>query len=301
MASIILDLQRDALDKNVRVSDLLRKALVVARKLRLSEFQDWIERELNGYSKDVPDYRKVRGDIKAWNPYHGWQPVHFDNAKLAKSLSTRSSGQSIGEIEDLVGGAEPSSEFHMPFPPETDKQLRESIDFNTQISLFIGRSSLVKTLEVVRNIVLNWALKLEEDGILGEGLSFSSTEHAAAEKSPQNVNYFFGTVHGAQIAQGIGGVTIAAHEISIDAAALASLATRIRSKLPELGLDPAKESELKSELSTLEAQAASPKPKKGIVKETLSSIRSILEGAGGTAVGQLVIEISKIAGGALVG
>ncbi len=51
MSSVIVELQREALDRNVHVSDLLRKALVVARNLALTEFQRWIELELNGYDK----------------------------------------------------------------------------------------------------------------------------------------------------------------------------------------------------------------------------------------------------------
>jgi hypothetical protein len=47
MSSVIVELQREALDRNVHVSDLLRKALVVARNLALTEFQSWIELELN--------------------------------------------------------------------------------------------------------------------------------------------------------------------------------------------------------------------------------------------------------------
>jgi hypothetical protein len=47
MSSVIVELQCEALDRNVHVSDLLRKALVVARNLALTEFQRWIELELN--------------------------------------------------------------------------------------------------------------------------------------------------------------------------------------------------------------------------------------------------------------
>lgn len=50
MASVVIELQREALDRSIPASDLLRKALVVARKLSLPEFQSWIDRELNGAS-----------------------------------------------------------------------------------------------------------------------------------------------------------------------------------------------------------------------------------------------------------
>ncbi|MFQ6537677.1 MULTISPECIES: hypothetical protein [Aphanothece] len=64
--SIVLQLQILATDKVNDISDLLRKALLVARKLGLVEFRQWIERELNGYDShvDVPDYRRVRAELR---------------------------------------------------------------------------------------------------------------------------------------------------------------------------------------------------------------------------------------------
>lgn len=59
------------------IRNLLRKAYLAARKLKLQEFEDWINHEWNGY-KDldkIPDYRLLRGELKAWNPDHGWISV----------------------------------------------------------------------------------------------------------------------------------------------------------------------------------------------------------------------------------
>ena len=46
MASVVADLQRMSLDKEVGVSDLLRTALIVAHKLSIEEFKEWISSEL---------------------------------------------------------------------------------------------------------------------------------------------------------------------------------------------------------------------------------------------------------------
>jgi len=84
MSSIVIELQQDAIDKKGSVTDLLRKSFIVAKKLRIADFEEWVTHELNGYedSKDIPDYRQITGSVKAWNPYHGWQPVFFPNSKL---------------------------------------------------------------------------------------------------------------------------------------------------------------------------------------------------------------------------
>ena len=40
MSGLVLELQRDALNKNVNVSDLLRKAMVVSKKLGINEMKN---------------------------------------------------------------------------------------------------------------------------------------------------------------------------------------------------------------------------------------------------------------------
>ena len=57
MEGIVYELEREALDENVSVESLLRKAYLVARKLKLSDFEEWINNEQNGYHGEVLDYR----------------------------------------------------------------------------------------------------------------------------------------------------------------------------------------------------------------------------------------------------
>lgn len=46
MPTLVEELQQDALSDEIPVNNLLRKALVVATKLKLKEFQIWVEHEL---------------------------------------------------------------------------------------------------------------------------------------------------------------------------------------------------------------------------------------------------------------
>ncbi|NEP10109.1 MAG: hypothetical protein F6K14_07810 [Symploca sp. SIO2C1] len=50
MGSLVIELQKDAYDPSVSALTLLRKALVVAKKLDIKEFQKWIDLELSGYT-----------------------------------------------------------------------------------------------------------------------------------------------------------------------------------------------------------------------------------------------------------
>jgi len=102
--SIVLELQILATDKANDISDLLRKALLVATKLGLSDFRQWIELELSGYrnSADVPVYRKARAQLRLKNPYHGLVPIIFNDQKYADALCDVELGDPIENFQSLV-------------------------------------------------------------------------------------------------------------------------------------------------------------------------------------------------------
>jgi AbiTii len=88
MSSLVLQLQTAAMDRNVAIADLLRMARATAAKLGVSEIEEWLRHELDGYGEaPVPEYRKVHGELKAHNPYRGWLPVEFPNAEAQERYS----------------------------------------------------------------------------------------------------------------------------------------------------------------------------------------------------------------------
>jgi hypothetical protein len=207
LASLIHELQTEALAQDVSLSELLRKAYVVARKLKLLEFGTWIKRELDGYGdappSDYPRYRVLMGIPKMVSPYHGCVPItFFKNAKVEQMLSTLHCRQSIAEIEHSLEGVASDGVFETHFSGEVQQDLMESTGWKERFVLHVAPYALHGILDSVRNIVLQWALQLEEDGILGEGISFSTKEVTAAQASSYTVNYFAGDVSHSQVQQG---------------------------------------------------------------------------------------------------
>ena len=88
MASIVLELQEEVLSPNCDIVTVLRKAHLIAVKLKLSDFDQWIQYELNGYpdKKSCPEYRKVRGTLKYLNQYYGWCPIIIPNNEIERSF-----------------------------------------------------------------------------------------------------------------------------------------------------------------------------------------------------------------------
>lgn len=297
MTSIVLQLQQESLDRSVTVTDLLRKSLVVSKKLRLGEFEAWINSELIGYGSqdEVPLYRKVKGSVKFWNPYRGWCPVIVRNPIQGEFLSTRNITQTIAELESLANDKD-ATFFHVPFSQETERRLCKSLDagFETNISLVIPQTEIVKIVEEVRNIILNWSLKLEEEGVLGEGMAFTPLESQSAKGTPQAVNNFYGPVHNPQIQQ-LNETAVQVHsQQQLDIEALSIFVEKLDNSIQEILLSTEQESELRAEVETIKSQLTSPKPKTTILHECGISIRSILEKAGGSIVGSLLTELTKL-------
>lgn len=202
MSSIVLELQRDLYDGEKSVIDLLRKAYIVARKLKVLKFEKWIDAELNGYySKEIniPEYRTVRVNMIALNPVRGYIPVWINDEKLIELLSRMQISQSISEIEALLK----SDNDHAisKIPPNIEFKLNQGFNYKYPLYNQIDKSQLQGIIEGTKNVILNWPLKLEEDGILGENMSFSDKEKETAVHSNYTINNFNGNLTNTQIQQ----------------------------------------------------------------------------------------------------
>lgn len=242
MTGLVLELQKDALNSSVPLSELLRKALVVAKKLRIKDFQIWIANELNGYKsgEDIPEYRSVEGEIKAWNPYNGWIPVIIQDVKTARGLRKRSVKQSIGDLESLVANKKEGKILMIQYSPEVENWLMDGEPYRP--SIHIGANSIHGILNCVRNAVLEWSLKLEEEGIMGDGMSFSSEEKAKAHTSHsitiENFQGVFGNVSESTVNQDL--------EMVVKAGDIESLSQHLKAK----GLEEQDIAELKQAIDT---------------------------------------------------
>lgn len=284
MSSLVLELQRECLDSRTAVADVLRKAIVVARKLGVTELQEWLNKELNGYDDltDLPSYRRVYGQLQAWDPYrNGWIPFIIRDPKFAEVVAECRIGQRVGELEDIARSSSgKTTALEFPFSPTQMEALQ--VEEGYRPSRLLSRTHVVGIIDSVRNVVLNWTLKLEEDGILGQGMTFDSQEKAKALHANYTVNNFFGGVSNSQIQQGGHGST---QSIStMDLAALREVMKELGRRAEELELKPADAAQFLSDVQTAEAQLSSPRPNRIVVRELIASITNILEGCAGSVL-----------------
>lgn len=281
MPALVPELVNMASDPNVSTADLLRRALVVARRLAVPELVDWITSELNGYAGDVPDYRCLFGELMVFNDVRGHyiQCETRGDPEVAAALRFHKEHQSVSVLEQIAAG---TGSIVRHFPLERERELMASMPIPLRPAVMFSKAQVLGIIDSARNRVLDWALDLEGRGIIGEGMSFTPQEKQAVQQQ----HYHFGNVSGSQIQIGSNGSTQAqANTTGNDIEALKGLVEALGAALANIKGDAA--DELRAELATLKAQADSPKPKWEIIKATARSIKAVAEGAAGGLISGL--------------
>jgi len=302
--SIVIELQKEALDSSIHVSDLLRKALFIAKKLDIHKFQEFIELEFNGYSnhQNTPEYRLVSCQTKVFNPFNNyWMPLMTDIKELYNNLSKRYVNQPIAEIEALVQlGQKNNSVLQMPFSDSEALKLMQlsnlPVCFGLRPTSIIDISQLHGIIDAVRNIVLDWSIQLEKEGILGENMSFSEEEKKTASNVTFNINGMYHSQIQHDTFQSVQSLNIR----ETDTDKIKKLIQQIKGDIEQLDLSSDKKSEFVSDINTIESQLSSSKPKMAVLKECIGSLRNILEGTTGSLLANGIVEniytISRILG-----
>lgn len=188
-SSLIEQLQIDSIDRNVRTSDLLRKAFLVASKLDVPGVPEWIESELSGYAStnDVPPYRRIQGRVMA-RTFSGWKPVQFPTSEFEAKVAEQAVHQPVATIEEIVAS---DGDPRIQFPPEAQALLQSMFNFQTEFTCFHSKASLAAILDEVRNRILRWSVQLDKAGVRGDGLVFTQQEkkvaHNIVVQGPINV------------------------------------------------------------------------------------------------------------------
>jgi hypothetical protein len=280
--SLIDELQLDASNPAVSVTSLLRKVLMVAAKLELSNIPEWINKELSGYENGdaVPEYRIVYGTVKARNPFHGWIPVQFPTNDFQEMVSKKYVTESVAEIEAL---SKREGTLVQGFPPEAQRLLQQMFQQEMEFTCFLEKSRFEGILDEIRNRVLRWAIALDRAGIRGDGLSFSGVEKEKAHSLVFHAEG--GTLNIGVVGNVAGQANVAtgshprAGNVSSDE--VQALLAEIAKHIGSLSLPAAQEDELKTTLGELEADTPI---EAGKVRKVLIKALGLVGKAGETIV-----------------
>ena len=135
---IIQDLQAEIINADADIITILRKALLVSHKLKLTEFEKWIKNELNGYNSvdNLPEYRrKIKGSLKFRNPYYGLCSIQCETKNFEDLLTRKNITDSIPKLLSLI--KDNNSILIMELPPELVQQLWQSNNSALQFEIFL--------------------------------------------------------------------------------------------------------------------------------------------------------------------
>ncbi|WP_242249080.1 hypothetical protein [Bacillus cereus group sp. BfR-BA-01328] len=272
--SLVNELLSKALDDNCPVPNLVNHAFVVAKKLKVQGFANWLNFEMKGYEYEyeIPSYRRCIVEVRALDR-NRWVPIVLEEED-ARNLSEVFMNPPIATLSSWVDAGK--SEIELPFMPEYQKDLMIQLDIHQRISRFISAHQVKQIMDDVKTGIIEWALRLEEEGIVGEGMMFSKAEQEKAKNITYNINTINGPMIGSQIQQS---TKDSIQEQSVDYTFVQETLEDLKRELPHMGLS----GEEQSKIETL-IQAVSPlvqaqnSSTNGITRELFSSIRNILEG-----------------------
>lgn len=171
--SLLREIQNDAVNTNVKVSDLLRKCKILAYRLGNEDFKIWIENELNGYlnvkEEELPTYRvleKLNSKGHFAGPFNSGIrnadiPIFNLPKKLQHNLSIVTLNRPIAELEDLANS---ESELSQPWNPlivaKYGMQMYQGYNC-IQAWKIISSSALVGIIDTIKTKILNFVLEIE--------------------------------------------------------------------------------------------------------------------------------------------
>ena len=142
---------------------------------------------------------------------------------------------------------------------------------------------------LIENIDLGGSSGITHQGIVEVENAISKPDKSTLNFLP--LNYIFvEQMIGSQIQQGSNQSSQVSTFTNNDLEATLKFVSDLRSQLPELKLNEEIQAEITSDIETIEAQAKSPHPKSTVIKECLSSIKTVLEGIAGNVIAALLTQ-----------
>lgn len=275
----------------------MHKAYFVAKKLKVTEFQEWLNNEINGYKNNeiVPDYRIGIGALKCYNPYRGWVSVLIEDPHEHQSISELKFIQPISELEKLSLS---NNNLRYQLSGSLILSLGHLCNNHTDYTLIFSSAQIMKIISAVRKLILDWSVDLEERGIMGNGLSFTNDEQKKAQQTINTNNIFYGDVFHPQIQQHTNNSNQSVDIEHLDINKLNQLIKDIKENVIKIEFsDDAQKSTFNSQIEIIESQVDKVMPNKSIIKSCLLEMKQIACNVATTIITKgIIAEINSLIG-----
>lgn|GEM_PF-3231461 len=181
MPGLVEQIQREASDNSVSVTQLLRHVKMASSKLNLPAVEEWVEHELRGYPDEhkVPRYRVLGCTPMAHSVYQGWRLMALGSEEQVNKLfQLILFDKPVAEVESVANSKPP---ILITYPEFLERMTVPHMSGVDRIAAQVDTSKFFSILDGVRDRALDWALELENAGVTGEGMSFTLREREAAQ------------------------------------------------------------------------------------------------------------------------
>ena len=173
MPSLLKEIRDAAVDANVPIANVLRKCAVLGAQLKNNDLRDWALQELNGYKdgNDLPEYRKVMAPLKGdfAGPFQsGYTNAPVPAMLLPAELQDRARiarfPAGMASLESLLEGESEYVTIEWPGDWVLWAQGKGKFEMTlTAARQVVGVSAIVDMIDTIRNRVLEFCLRLEEE------------------------------------------------------------------------------------------------------------------------------------------
>jgi hypothetical protein len=303
MASPLIELQQHVLDQEVPVSTLLRYALLIATRINDAAMVEWCGNELNGYkSKPQGDYRTAYGEYMGTDHWNRDLPITVMDPKMLEIITKVPLWMSVGEIETMLDRANPESSFKMFLPAEMEAKLRKGMSPPVRrLFRVVQQQPLAHVLAAVRNRLFDWTVELQSRGVAldGEFPKFPGQAKAVAEPARTiQTNNYVEVREAMQSPVQIGtrdSTQQTSYQEGIDLEQVRKLVVALEGDLARSRPQGADVQKLLDELETIKHLLKAPSPKPSWLRESLRSVRAILENAAGSVLGEVLKDAPYVA------
>lgn len=174
--SLLRQIQNATIDPKYQLADILRMCKILAARLDHKAFNEWIDRELNGYFKDrdnIPNYRILENLQHRGNfSNYGYE---FKNHPMPLSALPESARQvlakrhiwfTVSSLENSVIQSNMRALDHNVIPWEADTVIRLEFGGGTTCSdawTVIPISAIVSIIDTIKNRILDFVIEIEAE------------------------------------------------------------------------------------------------------------------------------------------
>ena len=200
--SLLDQIQEDLTSPSSNLSDILRRAKVLASKLKSSELRNWVKLESEGYENReyLPDYRQMY--LGVLGTYKGPYGSGINNAPIplmnipedVKEWATKYEVyDNAATLEEML--RKDKGDFHFYHPPELTALIGHHIGERPPMVLvqtfqILSRYTLTGIVDNIKNRLLDFVLELQEQGINPDEPNTSTTDQDLVRGAV--VNHIYG-------------------------------------------------------------------------------------------------------------